>query len=205
VRGGDSQGPTFIVLLLIDHFCCYGHRMVFWSVALCLGGLLGPVLQSDGLKLSAARLADSGVCILTGRLHRTNVKVLNTEVPSTYNVIRGMGGCTPIVLLHGFDSNCLEFRHLAPLLHNGAGNDPNNTRTVYAPDILGWGFGDYSTAVDFSPQSKIQHLKAFIEQVVQEPCILVGASLGGGVAINLATEVCPELVSKLVLIDPQVR
>ena len=38
-----------------------------------------------------------------------------------------------------------------------------------------------------------------------QPCILVGASLGGAVAINLATEICPELVKKLILIDAQVK
>ena len=48
-------------------------------------------------------------------------------------------------------------------------------------------------------------MKAFLEQVVRRPCILVGASLGGAMAINLASEVCPELVDKVVLIDAQVR
>ena len=32
----------------------------------------------------------------------------------------------------------------------------------------------------------------------------VGASLGGAIAINLATEVCPELVDKVILLDAQV-
>ena len=32
----------------------------------------------------------------------------------------------------------------------------------------------------------------------------VGASLGGAIAINLATDVCPELVDKVVLLDGQV-
>lgn len=48
-------------------------------------------------------------------------------------------------------------------------------------------------------------MKAFLEQVVRRPCILVGASLGGAMAINLASEVCPELVDRVVLIDAQVR
>ena len=32
----------------------------------------------------------------------------------------------------------------------------------------------------------------------------MGASLGGAIAINLATDVCPELVDKVVLLDGQV-
>jgi pimeloyl-ACP methyl ester carboxylesterase len=47
-------------------------------------------------------------------------------------------------------------------------------------------------------------LEAFIKQVVKSPCVLVGASLGGGIAINLATR-NPELVKKLILIDAQVK
>ena len=41
----------------------------------------------------------------------------------------------PYVLLHGFDSSCLEYRRLFPKLEeNGA--------EVYALDLLGWGFTD---------------------------------------------------------------
>jgi hypothetical protein len=75
----------------------------------------------------------------------------------------------PLVLLHGFDSSCLEFRRLAPLL-------AENVR-VYIPDILGWGFSDISNVKNFSPEAKMEHLMEFVKQVVGEPCILVGASL----------------------------
>lgn len=101
----------------------------------------------------------------------------------------------PLVLIHGFDSSCLEFRRLAPKL---ASRHP-----VYVPDILGWGFNDCSNVKDFSPAAKLEHLKQFLLQVVQRKCVLVGASLGGGIAINLATEICPELVEKVVLLDAQ--
>ena len=112
---------------------------------------------------------------------------------------------SPIVLLHGFDSSCLEFRRLAPLLVDPAGSRPtSNNLQIYVPDILGWGFGDYSNVSDFSPCAKLEVLKCFLQKVVEQPCILVGASLGGGIAIKLATDICPELVEKLVLIDAQV-
>jgi pimeloyl-ACP methyl ester carboxylesterase len=101
---------------------------------------------------------------------------------------------TPIVLIHGFDSSCLEFRKIATLL--------NKQRDVYAIDILGWGFNDHSNITDFTPESKIQHLKQFIENIVGRPCILVGASLGGAIGIIMTAEY-PELVKKLVLIDAQ--
>ena len=57
---------------------------------------------------------------------------------------------------------------------------------------------------DFSPSAKLLHMRAFLAQVVRRPCILVGTSLGGAIAINLAAEVCPEQVERVVLIDAQV-
>ena len=100
----------------------------------------------------------------------------------------------PYVLLHGFDSSALEYRRLAPLLAE--------TRDVYVPDILGWGFSSHEGVQSFTPEAKMSHLKSFIQTVVGQPCVIVGASLGGALAITLAVE-SPELVDKVVLIDAQ--
>jgi pimeloyl-ACP methyl ester carboxylesterase len=100
----------------------------------------------------------------------------------------------PLVLLHGFDSSAIEFRRIAPLL--------SEKRDVYIPDILGWGFSDHSEVVSFDPEAKMAHLKSFIREVVGGPCVVVGASLGGALAIRLAVE-SPELVDKVVFIDAQ--
>lgn len=101
----------------------------------------------------------------------------------------------PIVLLHGFDSSAIEYRRLAPLIAL--------QRDVYIPDILGWGFSNHEDVLSFSPAAKMAHLKSFITEIIGEPCVVVGASLGGAIAILLATE-APELVEKVVLIDAQV-
>jgi len=77
---------------------------------------------------------------------------------------------------------------------------------VYVPDILGWGFSEAGGAKTYSPQAKIDHLKAFIRQIVTPnggPCVLCGASLGGAVAMILAVEGGTSLVSDVVLIDAQ--
>ena len=104
---------------------------------------------------------------------------------------------TPIVLLHGFDSSCLEFRRLAPLLAE-RGFD------VLSPDMLGWGFNPPVQEVrDYTPEAKIEHLVNFIRSVNgNKPVVVCGASLGGGIALTLAAEY-PELVSKLILLDAQ--
>ena len=101
----------------------------------------------------------------------------------------------PILLLHGFDSSALEFRRIAPLLAV--------ERDVYAVDILGWGFIDQEGVQSFSPQAKMEHLRCFIRQIIgKQKCVVVGASLGGALAIRLAAE-SPELVDRVVLIDAQ--
>lgn len=102
----------------------------------------------------------------------------------------------PLVLLHGFDSSALEYRRLGPLL--------SETRDVYIPDILGWGFSNHDAVQSFTPAAKMAHLKSFVRNVVKEPCVIVGASLGGALAITLAVE-SPELVDQVVLIDAQGR
>ena len=105
-------------------------------------------------------------------------------------------GVAPLVLLHGFDSSCLEWRRLMPQL------EERNVE-AWAMDILGWGFTERTMKVtDFSPEAKRAHLKNFIEQHIGRPVTLVGASLGGCVAIDMALN-HPELVDKLILVDAQ--
>ncbi|MEO1619526.1 MAG: alpha/beta fold hydrolase [Cyanobacteria bacterium J06632_3] len=106
----------------------------------------------------------------------------------------------PFLLLHGFDSSLFEFRRLVPLLAQ--------QRRVYAVDLAGFGFCDRTSDCfqtkkptdTVNPDLIRQHLVGFIEQIIDSPVILVGASMGGGVAIDLSVS-HPELVKKLVLLD----
>ncbi len=103
----------------------------------------------------------------------------------------GAGG-KPIVLLHGFDSSCLEFRRLMPLL-------AVNHR-VWAMDLLGFGFCERPGGLEVSPEAICAHLYGFWREQVKEPMVLVGASMGGAAAIEFAIK-HPEAVEKLVLLD----
>jgi pimeloyl-ACP methyl ester carboxylesterase len=98
----------------------------------------------------------------------------------------------PIVLIHGFDSSLLEFRRLFPLL--------SLHHPTFAIDLLGFGFTTRSPDVPISPASIKTHLYYCWKTLIQQPMILVGASMGGAVAIDFALS-HPELVKKLVLID----
>lgn len=116
--------------------------------------------------------------------------LINQLITTTY-VQQGDGG-TPILLIHGFDGSVLEFRRLLPLLA-----EDNET---WAVDLLGFGFTDRIAGLQFSPIAIKTHLYHFWKTLINQPVILVGASMGGAAAIDF-TLTYPEVVEKLVLID----
>ncbi|NDJ20241.1 alpha/beta fold hydrolase [Nostoc sp. B(2019)] len=116
---------------------------------------------------------------------------LNNQPITTTYVHLGSGG-TPILLIHGFDSSVLEFRRLLPLL-----SEDNET---WAVDLLGFGFTDRLSGIVYSPTAIKTHLYYFWKSLINQPVILVGASMGGATAIDFTLSY-PEVVQKLVLID----
>lgn len=114
----------------------------------------------------------------------------NQPVTTTY-VKQGSGG-TPILLIHGFDSSVLEFRRLLPLL--------SGDNETWAVDLLGFGFTDRLSGIAYSPTAIKTHLYYFWKSLINQPVILVGASMGGATAIDF-TLTYPEVVKKLVLVD----
>ncbi|XP_011012045.1 PREDICTED: monoacylglycerol lipase ABHD6 isoform X4 [Populus euphratica] len=103
---------------------------------------------------------------------------------------------SPVVLLHGFDSSCLEWRYTFPLLEE-AGIE------TWAVDVLGWGFSDLERLPSCDVASKRDHLYQLWKSYIRRPIILIGPSLGAAVAIDFAVN-HPEAVEKLVLIDASV-
>ena len=114
-----------------------------------------------------------------------------TEAINTAYVKQGSSG-TPILLLHGFDSSLLEFRRLIPLLAA--------RQETWAIDLLGFGFSDRLTNIPYGVDAIKEHLHYFWKSHIQQPVILVGASMGGAAAIDF-TLTYPEAVAKLVLLD----
>jgi pimeloyl-ACP methyl ester carboxylesterase len=122
--------------------------------------------------------------------HAIATPLSNQPITTAY-VHQGIGG-TPILLIHGFDSSVLEFRRLLPLLAQ-----ENET---WAVDLLGFGFTQRLAGIQFSPVAIKTHLYSFWKTLINQPVILVGASMGGAAAIDF-TLTYPEVVEKLVLID----
>ncbi|XP_057531072.1 alpha/beta hydrolase domain-containing protein VTE7 [Amaranthus tricolor] len=144
-------------------------------------------------------ISDSFARKLAMRIERLPVQLTSSSETSIMSsCVRPMvqGKSDPIVLLHGFDSSCLEWRYAYPMLEE-AGFE------CWAFDILGWGFSDLERLPDCDVASKRNHLYQFWKSYIKRPMILVGPSLGAAVAIDFAVN-HPEAVSKLILIDASV-
>ncbi|WP_240519019.1 alpha/beta fold hydrolase [Leptolyngbya sp. BC1307] len=146
-----------------------------------------------GLPVEAAGLSEADSVAIAQQVQWANVQMPAGPVATSY-ICSGQG--IPVLLLHGFDSSLFEFRRLVPLLAEPA----QAHHQVYAMDLLGFGFGDRLAAQPVDPAAIKQHLLAFCQQVIGQAVVLVGASMGGGVAIDFAVSY-PEAVKQLVLID----
>lgn len=107
-----------------------------------------------------------------------------------------LGAGEPVLLLHGFDSSFLEFRRLAPLLARHA--------QLFIPDLYGFGFSPRSAAGPYNPKAVLSHLDGVLERIVRrsrQPVGVIGASMGGAVAVELARR-RREQVRRLLLLAP---
>lgn len=108
----------------------------------------------------------------------------------TYRLAQAGPGQPTLLLIHGMAGNSRTWKDVMPELANDF--------TVLAPDLIGHGesakpVGDYSLGA-FA--SGLRDLLALLEV---GPVTVIGHSLGGGVAMQLAYQ-HPELVDRLVLI-----
>ncbi|GFP87316.1 alpha/beta hydrolase domain-containing protein 14a [Phtheirospermum japonicum] len=135
---------------------------------------------------------------LASRIERlpVNLSLSKTCIMSSCVKPKTQVDTNPVVLLHGFDSSCLEWRYTLPLLEETGFE-------TWAVDVLGWGFSDLEKLPSCSVDSKRDHLYQLWSSYIKRPMILVGPSLGAAVAIDFAVNY-PEVVDKLILIDASV-
>ena len=152
--------------------------------------------MSDALRTAAEQLIDP-----QGRELAKAVRWLELDLPGLDPALRWpvavLGEGQPVLLLHGFDSSLLEFRRLAPLL---AGR-----YQLWIPDLFGFGFTPRPEGIDYNPAAVLQHLLAITEEMPAGPIGLIGASMGGSVAVVLARELQdaqPQRIEKLLLLAP---
>jgi pimeloyl-ACP methyl ester carboxylesterase len=98
-----------------------------------------------------------------------------------------------IVLLHGFTGSKENWYPLARALHG--------RYRLVIPDLPGWGDSERKPGADYGFVAQSARVAAFIAAVSpREPVVLLGHSMGGGIAALTAAR-RPQLVSRVGLLD----
>src|SRR3954465_1428452 len=121
-------------------------------------------------------------------------RVVGLGGPVRYVDFGGPASGPALVLVHGLGGSHLNWDLFAPLLNDHA--------RVWALDLPGFGRSEPG-ARKASVSANAATLHRFLDEVVGEPVVLVGNSMGGMLSI-LATGEHPEAVTGLVLLDPAI-
>ena len=116
------------------------------------------------------------------------------EVRGTRTHVHAAGSGPPLVMIHGSGpgvSAWANWRLALPYL-------AERGIRAYAYDIVGFGYTAREPGKRYGIDDWVQQCVAFLEDVVREPAMLLGNSLGGGIALRIATE-HPKLVTKMAL------
>ncbi len=150
--------------------------------------------EEEQLTLLINNLIDPQAKKLSKKVEWWDLKELTSCQNTRYPVaVTGKG--PTILLLHGFDSCFLEFRRLAPLL------EVENKLII--PDLHGFGFCPRPINAQYNSETLILHIKAIINNLPKEslPIGIIGASMGGALAISIARAL-PAQINKLLLLSP---
>jgi pimeloyl-ACP methyl ester carboxylesterase len=130
----------------------------------------------------------------TERLTDGEGRTVDLDGPVHYVDFGGPENGPVVVLVHGLGGSHLNWDLLAPLLTERA--------RVYALDLPGFGRSEPG-ARRASVSANAATLGRFLAEVVREPAVLIGNSMGGMISI-LVTGERPETVTGLVLLDPAI-
>jgi pimeloyl-ACP methyl ester carboxylesterase len=119
---------------------------------------------------------------------------VDLDGPVHYVDFGGPAAGPAVVLVHGLGGSHLNWDLLAPLLEERA--------RVRAIDLPGFGRSEPGGRTS-SVSANAVVLQRFLDEVVGEPAVLVGNSMGGMLSILAAGE-RPDAVTGLVLLDPAV-
>lgn len=103
------------------------------------------------------------------------------------------GSGPPLVLVHGLLGYSFSWRFAIPALARHA--------TVYAIDLLGTGFSDRPSGLDYSFKASAERLLRFMDASDLPACDLLGTSHGGAVSM-MAAAMAPDRIRRLILVDP---
>jgi len=100
----------------------------------------------------------------------------------------------PMILIHGYTASVYVWKTVAPML-------ADNGFRVIAVDLVGFGWSEKPRWFEYSIQAQARMISRFMNALGIGRSSVVGNSYGGAVALNLTLDY-PEMVEKLVLVDP---
>jgi pimeloyl-ACP methyl ester carboxylesterase len=130
----------------------------------------------------------------TGRATPGESRTVDLDGPVHYVDFGGPDDGPAVVLVHGLGGSHLNWDLFAPLLSPHA--------RVWALDLPGFGRSEPGGRQASVP-ANVAVLDRFLAEVVGEPAVLVGNSMGGMISVLAAGE-RPEAVTGLVLLDPAI-
>ena len=149
-------------------------------------------MLSNSILQQGKKLTESTSCQLFSQIQFQLISTSLSAEPILTSYVKSGEKQPPILLIHGFDSSLLEYRRLIPKL--------SHQHQIWAVDLLGFGLTDRNPNLSYSPTSIKAHLYSFWQNLIKEPVILVGASMGGATAIDFTLSY-PEAVKQLILLD----
>ena len=119
-------------------------------------------------------------------------KTVDLDGPVHYLDFGGDG--KPLLMVHGLGGNAMNWMAVGP--------DLSRTHRVLALDLAGFGRTPlFNRSAAVGANANLVH--KFMEQVIGEPVVLMGNSMGGHIAMLEAAD-HPQWVSALILVDPAI-
>jgi len=97
-----------------------------------------------------------------------------------------------LVLLHGYTGSKENWYRLASEL--------DRQYRIVIPDLPGWGQSERKPGADYGYAAQAANVAAFIRTISDKPVVLVGHSMGGGIAAVVAARY-PDDVARVALLD----
>ncbi|MEP6634304.1 MAG: alpha/beta fold hydrolase, partial [Luteimonas sp.] len=97
-----------------------------------------------------------------------------------------------IVMLHGYTGSKENWYRIASRLEG--------RYRLLIPDLPGWGESERAAGSDYGYAAQAANVAAFIRRVSDRPVVLLGHSMGGGIATVVAARY-PSLVARVGLLD----
>ncbi|KAG0590779.1 hypothetical protein KC19_1G126000 [Ceratodon purpureus] len=176
------------------------------GVAAVTVGIVAPEASTAAIDAAVAAAGDLSAAEETSVSSTSDESFITEELEAIYATKREwawrgysiaytvQGSGPPVLLVHGFGASIGHWRRNIGVL---AGSN-----TVYAIDLLGLGASDKPSKFQYTMETWAEQLVDFIKEVVGEPTVLVGNSIGSLACLIASAEAAPlKLVRGTVLLN----